>query len=174
MIKIVLVAQMILSATALLRPVSEAVAFDVRADEFTAGSAIPRKYSCDGVNLSPALSWSHPPPGTVAFALIVDDPDAPAGTWVHWVVYDLPGRLRKLEAGDGNRGSPGTQGVNDFRSAGYGGPCPPPGKDHRYFFKLYALDNPTGLKAGASKRELLGAMKGHVLGQAQTWGTYKR
>ena len=123
------------------------------------------------------MAWSGAPSGAAAFALIMDDPDAPAGTWVHWVLYDLPARssalaenVAKTEAlKDG-----AVQGRNDFPRTGYGGPCPPPGKAHRYFFKLYALDAPLGLKPGATKRDVERAMQGHVLATAQLMGTYAR
>jgi len=142
------------------------------------GATIPGKYTCDGVDVSPPLAWSGAPAGTRSFALIADDPDAPGGTWVHWVLYnlpaevsDLPENIAKVESLDlgGAR-----QGRNDFRRPGYGGPCPPPGPAHRYFFKLYALDTRLELKAGAQKKDVEAAMEGHVLGSAQLMGTYAR
>lgn len=144
---------------------------------FPNGGTIPQKFTCDGPDVSPLLAWSEPPAGTKAFALIMDDPDAPAGTWVHWVLYDLPASASGLpenvpkqpELEDGAR-----QGRNDFRKTGYGGPCPPAGKPHRYFFRLYALDSPTQLKAGASRAELEKAMKSHILAQAELMGRYGR
>jgi len=138
------------------------------------GKAIPERFTCAGEDVSPALRWSGLPEGAKSLALVVDDPDAPAGTWVHWVVYDLPGALEGLGEAAGNKGSPGIQGVNDFGRRGYGGPCPPPGKPHRYFFRLFALDHQTGLAAGATKAELMRAIKGHVLGSAETWATFGR
>jgi Raf kinase inhibitor-like YbhB/YbcL family protein len=144
---------------------------------FTAGAAIPEKYTCDGENVSPPLNWSALPQGTKNIALIADDPDAPGGTWVHWVIYDIPVSLTGLP--EGVLTSPdvagiGTQGLNDFRKTGYGGPCPPKGKPHRYFFKLYALDAPLNLKSGANKAGVEKAMKGHILAQGQLIGTYGR
>lgn len=144
---------------------------------FDLGGTIPRKFTCDGPDVSPALAWSDPPAGTQSFALITDDPDAPAGTWVHWVLYDLPASARDLpenvpkqeELPNGAR-----QGRNDFRRIGYGGPCPPPGPAHRYFFKLYALDAKLGLKAGATKAEVEKAMRGHILAQGELMGRYGR
>ena len=142
------------------------------------GATIPGKYTCDGVDVSPPLAWSGAPAGTRSVALIADDPDAPGGTWVHWVLYnlpaevsDLPENIAKVESLDlgGAR-----QGRNDFRRPGYGGPCPPPGPAHRYFFKLYALDTRLELKAGAQKKDVEAAMEGHVLGSAQLMGTYAR
>ncbi|HKA31969.1 MAG TPA: YbhB/YbcL family Raf kinase inhibitor-like protein, partial [Candidatus Binatia bacterium] len=134
-----------------------------------------RKHTCDGGDVSPALSWTDPPAGTRAFALVVDDPDAPGGTWVHWVLYDLPANAKSVPEGIAADKPPAgaKQGVNDFRKAGYGGPCPPAGT-HRYYFKLYALDAPTELKPGATKQQLLAAVKGHVLGEAELVGRYAR
>ena len=141
------------------------------------GQLIPVKYSCDGADVSPPLAWSEAPAGTRSFALICDDPDAPAGTWVHWVLYGLPATATGLSEGiasaealpDGAK-----QGVNDFRRTGYGGPCPPPGAPHRYYFKLYALDVAPALKLRATKAELLRAMAGHILAEARLMGTYRR
>jgi len=153
-----------------------AMAFSLTSPAFTANGAIPKEYSCDGANRSPELGWSAPPNGTKALALIVDDPDAPAGTWVHWVLYDLPGDVTGLPAGapadETVRGA--THGTNSFRKLGYGGPCPPPGKVHHYVFKLYALNAPTALKPRATKDDVLHAIEGHVVGQAELIGTYAR
>ena len=155
------------------------MAFSVTSPAFREGAAIPGKHTCDGADVSPPLAWSAAPAGTRAFALIVDDPDAPAGTWVHWVLYNLPGttlglpeNVTKTDQLPNLGGA--LQGRNDFRRPGYGGPCPPPGPAHRYFFKLYALDTPLGLKAGASKPDVERAMQGHVLATAQFMGTYAR
>jgi len=154
------------------------MAFTLTSTAFRDGAAIPVKHTCDGVDASPPLAWSDAPAGTRSFALIADDPDAPAGSWVHWVVYNLPAavaelpeNVAKVEALDlgGAR-----QGRNDFRRPGYGGPCPPPGPAHRYFFTLYALDAPLTLKAGAQRKDVETAMEGHVLGSAQLMGTYAR
>jgi Raf kinase inhibitor-like YbhB/YbcL family protein len=153
------------------------MALTLSTSAFKPGGEIPRQHTCEGADQSPALTWSGAPAGTKSFALIADDPDAPVGTWVHWVVYDLPGDATGLPQGvpakDTVSGD-GKQGVNDFRKVGYGGPCPPPGKPHRYFFKLYALDAPTKLQARAIKAEVLRAIEGHVLAQAELMGTYKR
>jgi hypothetical protein len=152
--------------------------FSLTSTAFKEGDTIPVKHTCDGADLSPPLEWSGVPQGTVAFALIADDPDAPAGTWVHWVLYDvpatvgLPESVAKVEAPKDLGGA--VQGRNDFRRVGYGGPCPPPGPAHRYFFKLYALDTKLGLKAGASKVDVERAMGGHVLATAQLVGKYGR
>ena len=137
---------------------------------------IPAKYTCDGANVSPPLEWTDAPSAAKSFALIADDPDAPMGTCVHWVIYDLPAGAASLpEALPPNEvvAGGGKQGDTSFRKIGYGGPCPPSGT-HRYFFKLYALDGPTGLKAGAAKADLLKAIKGHVLAEAEIMGRYSR
>ncbi len=151
--------------------------FALKSASFSYGGEIPWKHTCNGPDQSPALSWSDPPPKSASFSLIVDDPDAPGGTWVHWVLYDLPGSMRELPEGvakvpdlpDGSH-----QGKNDFGKIGYGGPCPPRGSAHRYFFKLYALDAKLNLKAGATKAEVERAMKGHVLSQAELMGKFQR
>ncbi len=144
---------------------------------FLNGSNIPVKFTCKGEDISPQLIWESPPEGTKSFAIIVDDPDAPMGTWVHWVIYNIPEKIRSLQEkippiSELENGA--LQGINDFRNFGYGGPCPPPGKPHRYFFKLYALDTVLQLKAGATKKELLSKMKGHILEKAEFFGIFKR
>lgn len=143
---------------------------------FKEGQPIPRQYTCDGVNVSPPLEWSGVPANAKTIAIIADDPDAPSGTWVHWVLYNLPAAniglvenlppTEKLTAG-------GFQGTSDFGKVGYGGPCPPSGT-HRYFFKIYALDGELPLKAGATKAEVEKAMSGHIVLQGQLMGTYRR
>jgi Raf kinase inhibitor-like YbhB/YbcL family protein len=144
---------------------------------FAAGLPIPAKYAGDGLDISPPLAWTNTPAGTKSLALIVNDPDAPAGDWVHWVIYDLPPAANSL-AGDVLKTPQlkggAKQGKNDFDKLGYNGPAPPPGKAHRYVFKLYALDIATGLQPGATRAELLKAMDGHVLGAGQLMGTYQR
>ncbi len=153
------------------------MSFQLKSSAFDANQMIPRKNTCDGVDVSPPLEWSQAPEGTIAFAIIVDDPDAPAGTWVHWVIYDLPAEVHSLKEGvptDETLENGAKQGVNDFRKVGYGGPCPPPGKPHHYFFKLYALDAKVGLRSRATKQQVISAMKGHVLAEAQLVGLYKR
>lgn len=145
--------------------------------DFLHEANIPSRFTCEGKDESPALQWSGTPAETRSFALIVDDPDAPVGTWVHWVAFNIPadkhdlaqGIARTADLPDGTR-----QGTNDFKRLGYGGPCPPPGKPHRYFFKLYALDRTLDLPGGASKAQLLAAMQDHILGQAELMGKYKR
>lgn len=142
---------------------------------FKEGQTIPKRYTCDGEDVSPQLSWKDVPAGTKSLALIVDDPDAPVGTWVHWVIYDIPPSLNGLQEGTPKTPAVdgiGVQGVNGFRKVGYGGPCPPKGSSHRYFFKLYALDQLIGLPARASKADVEKAMKGHILAQGQLMGIY--
>lgn len=143
---------------------------------FAAGGEIPRKYTCDGEDISPPLEWGAPPAGTRGLALIMDDPDAPAGTWDHWLLYNLPADARGLPEGvspDATRPDGGRHGKNSWGRLGYGGPCPPSGQ-HRYFFRLYALDIPLDLPAGANKAQLLAAMSGHILAQGELMGTYRR
>ena len=149
---------------------------EIRSTAFEEGGSIPRKYTCDGPDISPPLSWTQPPEGTKSLVLICDDPDAPMGTWVHWVLYGLsPDTLElpedipdKKEVMGGAR-----QGTNDFHRIGYGGPCPP-GGTHRYYFKLYAIDSEPGLNSGATKKEVLTNIEGHVLAEGQLMGRYSR
>lgn len=144
---------------------------------FTPGGEIPRRYTCDGDDLSPPLSWEGVPADAASLALIADDPDAPAGTWVHWVLYGLDPAAAGLPEGvppDETVLGGARQGRNDFRRIGYGGPCPPPNGAHRYFFKLYALRERLELEAGATKAELVAAMEGKVLAEGQLTGTYRR
>jgi Raf kinase inhibitor-like YbhB/YbcL family protein len=153
------------------------MAFSLSSSDFENGSTIPKNFTCDGADVSPELSWSDAPKETQSFALIADDPDAPVGTWTHWVIYNLaadtkstPQNVNKIDQlPDGVM-----QGRNDFRKIGYGGPCPPTGKPHRYFFRLYALDTKLNLKAGASRQEVEQAMNRHVVGQAELMGKYGR
>jgi hypothetical protein len=153
------------------------MSFKLSSTAFVPGGMIPKQFSCDGTDLSPALEWSGAPENTRSFSLIADDPDAPVGTWVHWVLYDLPADAKQLAEGvpkDELLSNGAHQGKNDFRRIGYGGPCPPPGPAHRYFFKMYALDAKLNLKAGASKAEVEKAMVGHILAQATLMGRYQR
>jgi hypothetical protein len=143
---------------------------------FEEGGMIPAKYTCDEEDVSPPLAWDSIPEGSKTLAFICDDPDAPMGTWVHWVFFNLPADIselpenippeRELESG-------AKQGTNDFGRIGYGGPCPP-GGTHRYYFKLYALDAELDLDAGARKQQLLEAMEGHILAEGQLMGRYSR
>jgi hypothetical protein len=146
-------------------------------DAFAEGQPIPARHTCDGADVSPALHWSDAPAGTKSFALICDDPDAPMKTWVHWVIYGLPASARglpeKLPTG-GTLATGAKQGVTDFKRTGYGGPCPPAGKPHRYLFKLFALDTELSLKPSATHHDVLAAIKGHVLAEASLMGVYQR
>lgn len=156
---------------------ASSMAFTVKSADFANGGDIPPQFTCSGEDRSPALEWSGAPTGTKSFALIVDDPDAPVGTWVHWVVFNIPGGAHALPSGvekkaqiaDGMQ-----QGINDFPKVGYNGPCPPPGKPHRYFFKLYALNDQLKLGAGATKSALEKAMEGHILAKAEWMGRFRR
>src|SRR5437879_1720738 len=143
---------------------------------FKEGEAIPRQYTCDGIDISPPLEWTGVPKSAKNIALIADDPDAPSGTFVHWVLYNLPaeniGLVENVPATENVKGG-GIQGKNGFEKVGYGGPCPPSGT-HRYFFKIHALDVEFALKGGATKAELEKAMQGHIVAQGQLMGTYRR
>ncbi|MDX5443439.1 MAG: YbhB/YbcL family Raf kinase inhibitor-like protein [Hymenobacteraceae bacterium] len=130
---------------------------------------IPQRFTCDGEDVNPEIRISNLPENTKTLALIVDDPDAPAGTWVHWVVWNIKPSEKIAE-----NSSPGQTGTNDFKKKSYGGPCPPPGKPHRYFFKVYALDAVLDLPAGSSKAELEKAMQNHVLAQSELVGLYQQ
>lgn len=153
------------------------MALHITSPYFSEGEAIPKIFTCDAQDVSPKLEWNEPPANTESFALIMDDPDAPAGTWVHWVLYDLPADAKELPERVPRQeqlASSALQGRNDFGKIGYSGPCPPPGKPHRYFFKLSALDTKLNLKSGATKAELERAMKPHILAQAELIGRYGR
>jgi Raf kinase inhibitor-like YbhB/YbcL family protein len=155
----------------------QAMSLMISSPSFTDGGDIAKKFTCDAADLSPQLAWTEPPPGTKTFALLVDDPDAPVGNWNHWTLWNLPASLRGLPEGlskDAHLSDGSEQGLNDFRKTGYNGPCPPPGKPHRYFFKLFALDTRLSLDRKAGKPELEAAMKGHILAQAEWMGRYRR
>ena len=142
---------------------------------FAMGAALPERYAC--APCSPPLSWSEPPAGTRSLAVLCDDPDAPAGDWVHWVLFNLAPETRALPenvARDAKLPGPAVQGLNDYGLAGYDGPCPPRGQKHRYHFKVFALDARLPLDAKARKKDLLAAMKGHVLAQGDLMATYAR
>jgi hypothetical protein len=149
---------------------------EIKSKAFEEGGMIPKKYTCDGMDVSPPLMWASVPEGTKSLALICDDPDAPRGTWVHWVIFDIPVETRELPENippQRTLANGAKQGINDFRKIGYGGPCPP-GGTNRYYFKLYALDTKINLESGATKAELLKAMEGHILSESQLMGRYKR
>lgn len=148
----------------------------ITSSAFEPGGMIPVQYTCDGQDVSPPLSWGDMPEGTASIALICDDPDAPMGTWVHWVLFDLQPDTRGLPENIPTEESldmGGTHGTNDFRRLGYGGPCPP-GGTHRYFFKIYALDKKMDIPAGSTKAQLLKAMEGHILAEGELMGRYRR
>lgn len=169
----------LLAAPLALQPAAAPAAngMTLSAPAFAYGAVIPDEYTCQGTDQSPALEWAHAPAAATGFALIVTDPDAPLGPFTHWVIYNLPADLNSLPAGI-QPGSPvagsGLQGKNDFFNAGYGGPCPPAGGPHRYYFTLYALDLPADLPAGLNARALQDAMQGHILAQTDWMGTYQR
>lgn len=154
------------------------MALQIQTPAFNHEAPIPTQYTCDGADRSPALAWSGHPKGVKTYALICDDPDTPVGTWVHWVIYNIPPTVTALAEGfptDAKLKDGTLQGINDFKKTGYGGPCPPPGHGvHRYFFKLYALDTKLPLESGATKAQLEKAMKGRILEQAVVMGRYER
>jgi len=151
---------------------------EISSSAFTEGDTIPVKFTCDGSDVSPVLTWVAPPEGTKSLALICDDPDAPRGTWVHWVLFNIPPIVKSLSEAveinkeDSLKGA--VEGLTDFGNNSYGGPCPPRGPAHRYFFKIYALDKRLDLNATATKSDVEKAMKGHILAMGQLMGTYKR
>lgn len=151
---------------------------EIRSSAFFIGNTIPFKYTCDGDNISPPIHWQDPPQETRSFTLIVDDPDAPKNTFTHWVVYNIPADSRELPEGiteEPKLANGGVQGKNSFGKLGFGGPCPPPKHGtHRYFFKIFALDQSLDLPVGASKEEVLQAMEGHILDKAEVMGRYAR
>ncbi len=152
------------------------MSLNVTSSAFAAGQPIPSLYSCRGRNISPPLAWSGAPGTTRSFALILDDPDAPSGTYVHWVIYNIPGSSQGLPeaiAGSAKLGDGSLQGTNSSGGTGYTGPCPPSGT-HHYHFKLYALDTLLTLSSGATKDQLLKAMQGHILAQGEVIGTFSK
>ncbi len=154
----------------------EVMGIKITSPAFSEGNMIPEKYTCDGQDVSPPLLWESGPEETKSVALINDDPDAPAGTWVHWVIFNIPPNTRNLEEHiplHKTLSNGAKQGTNDFRRIGYGGPCPP-GGTHRYYFKIYALDTMLDLDEGATKAQLLKAMEGHILDEGQLMGKYSR
>jgi Raf kinase inhibitor-like YbhB/YbcL family protein len=151
---------------------------EIKSSAFAEGQTIPEKYTCDGEDVSVPLSWPAPPEGTKSFALICDDPDAPMGTFVHWVLFNIPPEVTELPEGLSVKTDTSLtgaiEGISDFRKMGYGGPCPPRGPAHRYFFKLYALDTMLELKEKSAKADVEKAMQDHILAQGQLMGKYKR
>jgi Raf kinase inhibitor-like YbhB/YbcL family protein len=159
------------------RAFAQSAKLAVISSAFDQGHPIPVKYTCRGEDVSPPIKWEGAPANTKSFALICDDPDAPGGTWVHWVIYNHPSDAPSLPentAKSETLPNGAAQGRNSFQNIGYGGPCPPSGKAHRYFFKVYALDTLLTLDSRPDKEKLLAAMKGHILAQGQLMGTYQR
>jgi len=154
------------------------MSFAIKTTAFTNGGEIPRKYTCSGENVSPALTWAETPPQARSIALICDDPDAPGGTWTHWILWNLPAHVSSLPEGvpssQETLSGGARQGRNDFGRIGYGGPCPPPGRPHRYFFRLFALGAVLDVKPGAARTELESALNPHVLARAEWMGLFKR
>jgi Raf kinase inhibitor-like YbhB/YbcL family protein len=151
--------------------------FRLASAAFRPGSFIPSKYTCSGANVSPALEWTVPPAGTKSLALIVADPDAPGGTWIHWIVYNLPAHTQRLREGVPKAGQiegGAMQGTSSFQEVGYGGPCPPPGKPHHYHFRLYALNARLSLESGATRGQVEQSMKGHILAVTELIGLFGR
>ncbi len=157
----------------------QATDWQLSSSAFADGAEIPADYTCEGKDVSPPLAWTDPPEGTVQLALVCSDPDAPSGDWVHWVIYAIVPQTRELPQGVGvtaevTEPSGAVQGVNDFETTGYRGPCPPPGSPHHYTFTLYALSEALTLEPGATKAELLAAAEGKILGHTELTGTYAR
>lgn len=149
----------------------------LRSDAFQAGERVPDRYTCDGENVSPPLEWGPNPEGAESFALVCDDPDAPRGVFSHWILYDIPAHITQVSIGISREARPeglGTHGRNDFGNTYYEGPCPPPGSTHRYCFRLYAIDRELQLPPGASRAQVLETIDGHILGQAELMGRYRR
>lgn len=144
---------------------------------FKEGQPIPAKYTCDDKNVSPPLRWSDIPKNAKTLFIMCEDPDAPGGAWLHWTLFNLPVAVTEMGEAVPNKDPlphGALQGLNDFQNVGYGGPCPPPGKAHRYIFKIYALDSQLQLKSGAGKKELLKTIEDHIIGEGQLMGTYQR
>jgi hypothetical protein len=153
--------------------------FTLKSPAFTKGNNIPKKFTCDGENISPELIWENIPIGTVSLVLICEDPDAPIGIWVHWILYNIPVTLNSIPENLNSRKEWISQqkvmvGINDFKKAEYGGPCPPPGKPHHYIFRLFALDIRLDAQPGLNRNQILNAIKGHILKEAQLVGIYGR
>jgi hypothetical protein len=166
-----LAAILLIFSGAAAKEVKKMDAMTIESPAFKDNGPIPKQYTCDGKDINPPLVFRNIPPGTRSLALIVDDPDAPAGTWVHWVLWNIDPGAKEIKENSVPAGA--LQGRNDFRRTSYGGPCPPSGT-HRYFFKAYALDTVLNIDRNSTKQDLEKAMKGHVLAEARTVGLYKR
>jgi len=161
----------LLFSGSLVKEVSATAALQITSTAFQNNGHIPRQYTCDGKDINPPLMIANCPQGTRSIALICDDPDAPVGIWVHWVIWNIDPGVKEIKENTVPQGA--VEGMNDFRKHAYGGPCPPSGT-HRYFFKVYALDTMLNISPNASKADLEKAMKGHILGEGQLIGLYKR
>ncbi len=150
------------------------MAMEIYSNSFNANEYIPSKYTCDGADISPHLKWDKFPSNTKSFLLIMDDPDAPVGTWIHWVVYNIPKNVNEFKEGINLASIGAKSGKNSWGNNNYGGPCPPPGKPHRYFFKIYALDISSDFPEGLTKKEVLEKVNSHIISNSQLIGLYKR
>ena len=168
------IATVLMTTGSLMAPPATQKKMPLSSSAFKDGQAIPADYTCDGKNISPPLKWSGVPGNTQSLLLIVDDPDAPSGIWTHWILYNLSTDTSELAEDFAKSPSTAKQGTNDFKKPGYGGPCSPAGKAHRYFFRIFALDTTLDLPAGASRKEVDAAMAKHVLAMGQLMGTYQR
>jgi Raf kinase inhibitor-like YbhB/YbcL family protein len=167
----------VVTRASVMKPPEAHKQMELTSSAFKNGQPIPNQYTCEGNNISPPLTWNGAPGNTETFALIVDDPDAPKGVWTHWMVFNLPADASGLPEAAAKSGPlPGNakEGLNDFNHPNYDGPCPPAGKEHRYFFKIYALDTALGLPSGASRKDMEAAMAKHILAEGQLMGTYQR
>jgi hypothetical protein len=168
------VEQPVIEPTESPEPIQSEMEFILTSEDILEGEPIPSKYACNGDDISPPLAWSGAPDKTNSFVLIMDDPEAPVGLWIHWVLFNIPGNATVLDLGlpaDAELPDGSQQGTNSWGRVGYGGPCPPSGV-HRYFFKLYALDAPLALDESATKEDVLAAMEGHILTETELMGTY--
>jgi Raf kinase inhibitor-like YbhB/YbcL family protein len=173
----VAIAGVLMTTGSIMRPPETKRKMELSSSAFKDGQPIPVQYTCDGKNISPPLTWKRAPANTESFVLIVDDPDSPTGIWTHWTLFNVPADVSELveDFAHTHAATPSAKdGMNSFKKVGYGGPCPPAGKQHRYFFKLYALDIPLDLQPGASRSDIESAMAKHVLAMGQLMGTYQR
>ncbi len=168
---LMLTQSLVFAAMAIGKEVLTMESLSISSTAFKYGEGIPARYSCDGSDVTPPLLFGTPPPSTTTLALIMDDPDAPVGTWVHWVVWNIPAETREIH--ESSLPSGAIQGKNSWKRNNYGGPCPPSGT-HRYFFKIYALDTALNLSQATTKNDLEQAMQGHILAGGELMGTYRR
>jgi Raf kinase inhibitor-like YbhB/YbcL family protein len=168
------IATVLTTSGSLMAPPDAHKKMTLSSSAFKDGQPIPADYTCDGKNISPPLSWSGAPSETQSLLLVVDDPDAPSGLWTHWILLNLSTDTSQLAEDSAKSPPAGKQGTNDFKKTGYGGPCPPAGKAHRYFFRIFALDTTLTLPAGATRKDVDAAMAKHILAMGQLMGTYQR